>query len=234
MSAYDRITFRGRDFDRITAAGVEHWEYVLAKQGHGRATLSIYQGPYSTAYAASGNTHAGSGAVDTACPPGVTWDELTWAGRLAGWFASHRTPTDEWNEHEHAVQLGNRRLSAAAQQQVDNWKSYDDAGLAGSAQDLSRDPHPFVDFHYPLGVVNLPTVTEEFRKSKGWSFHQGVAEIQRALNIKGGAGLKVDGIAGSLTRKRLARWEGNNGGDGDGIPGGLTWLLGTALFRVVE
>ena len=232
---YERITFRGRTFDRITARGVEHWEYCLGKLVHapGPIELPIMQGPYSTAIAQSGSTHAGSGAVDVGCPQGVTWGQVAWSGRLAAWFASWRTPDQgPWGNHAHGIQVGNVRVSTAAAQQVWNWENYDDAGLVGNDKDLMRDPEPVVPFRFPLGVVNLERAAEEFRKTKGWTPRRSVRHIQSALNLKTPAQLTVDGIAGPRTRRALGSWEAANGGDGDGIPGGLLWLLGAGRFEV--
>ena len=232
---YERITFRGRTFDRITARGVEHWEYCL---GHlvgrdGPIEIPISQGPYSAAVQASGNTHAESGVVDTGCPAGVTWGQLAWAGRLAAFFASVRYASQgPWGQHVHAAQIGNRMLAAAAATQVRNWENFDDAGLVGDDKDVMRDPNPIVPFRYPMPTVNLERVADEFRKNKGWKPIAGVRRIQAALNLKTGSHLVVDGIAGPRTRRRLGYWELQNGGDGDGIPGSILWLLGSARFEV--
>lgn len=234
-NAYQKITFRGREYDHITAAGHEHWEYCLGKLDDGRpgpVQISIFQGPFSTAVAASGNTHSGSGAEDVDKPDGVTWGQTAWAGRLAGWFASVRLASQgPWEKHIHAVQIGNSHLSAAADLQVANWENYDDAGLVGNDRDAMRDPSPIVPFHYPMVTVNLENVRHAF-KHPGEPL-AGVKRIQRALNLKTGSRLIADGVPGLKTRLALARWEENNGGDGDGIPGDLLWLLGTARFEVI-
>lgn len=231
----DRILFRGREYDYLTMAGHLHWEYCLGKLDgrDGPVEIPISQGPFSTAVAQSGNTHAGSGAEDTGCPSGVTWGQLAWAGRLAGWFASVRLASQgDWGQHVHAVQYGNPWLSTAAAQQISNWMNYDDAGLVGNDRDVMRDPEPMVALRYPLGRVSLERVQDEFSKTRGWQPRSGVRHVQRALNLKTGTTLTVDGIAGPKTRRALGRWELANGGDGDGIPGAMLWLLGAARFEV--
>jgi len=233
--ATDRLTFRGRTFDQITMAGILHWEYCLGHLLH-RDTpvqLDVLQGPYSMTVAASGNTHAGSGAADVDRPAPATWGQTAWAGRLAGWFASVRLASQgPWQEHVHAVQVGNKGLSSAAALQVSNWENFDDAGLVGDDKDAMRDPDPIVSFRYPLGRVNLEHVRAEFTKTRGWEPLPGVRHMQQALNLKTGSQLVVDGIAGPKTRRQLAAWEDQHGGDGDGIPGPLLWLLGSARFEV--
>lgn len=234
---YDLVPggFRGRKFDHITMAGVLHWEYCLGKLLHSEhpIVLPIMQGPFSTAVSQSGNTHAGSGAVDTGRGLGATWTQTAWAGRLAGFFASHRTPAQgPWGDHVHAVQLGNTHLSPAAATQVRNYREFDDAGLVGDDRDLMRDVDPLLPFRYPLGKVDLDNVREEFKKTKGWVARPGVKHVQRALNLKTGSMLPVDGIAGPRTRRRLGFWEEQNGGNGDGIPGPLLWLLGASQFEL--
>lgn len=235
VDPFERIIFRGRDFDRITARYHEHWEYVLGRLA-GRQTpieIPISQGPYSTAVQQSGNTHAESGAEDVGCPSGVTWGQVAWSGRLAGGFASVRyTWQGDWGQHVHMVMGGNPRLSSAAALQLRNWENYDDAGLVGDDKDAMRDPEPFVPFHFPIRKVSLERVTDEFRKTRDWKPRADVRRVQRALNAKTGSHLTIDGIAGPRTRRRLGYWETQNGGDGDGIPGGLLWMLGAAMFEV--
>lgn len=233
-NAYERISFRGRSYDRITAAGHEHWEYCLGKlDGRpGPVRIETMQGPFSTIVSASGNTHAGSGAEDNDKPAGVTWGQLAWAGRLAGWFASVRLASQgRWSEHVHAVQLGNTRVSSSAALQIANWENYDDAGLVGNDKDAMRDPDPFVGFHYPMVEVDLDRARAAFKKPAGPLID--VKRIQRTLNLKTGTHLVVDGTAGPKSRRALGAWEQANGGDGDGLPGELLWLLGAARFEVV-
>lgn len=234
-NAYDKIEFRGRTYDRITARGHEHGEYCLGKlvKAEGPVNVPIWQGPFSTVEPKSGGTHAESGAEDTDHGLGCTWHQTAWAFRLAGWFSSVRTPDQgSWKTHIHNVQLGNLRLSDAAAVQARNYRDYDDAGLVGNDRDLMTDVDPLVPFRYRLGSVNIERVAEEFRKTKGHKSLSGVKHIQRTLNLKRHETLLVDGIAGLHTRRALARWELANGGDGDGIPGALLWLLGASQFEV--
>jgi len=65
----------------------------------------------------------------------------------------------------------------------------------------------------PTVKSDLPLVQREFQKGAGvitgepLKRYHGVAAIQNALNVKGGANLKVDGFAGSATGKAMAAYE---------------------------
>lgn len=237
LNPYARITWRGHTFDNITARAVQHWEYCLSHLVGRPVTLPVFQGCYSTAVGPSAGTHAGSGAVDVGDPGGVTWDQVQYAGRLAGWDDWHRLELRDargnliWGPHCHGILRGDAKVSPEAEKQRQDYNANLD-GLADHARDGSPKPHPIVPFAYPMPAVNLPNMQREFRKTRGWVAMPGVRQIQRALNLKTGTTLTVDGIAGPKTRAALARWEKQNGGNGDGIPGPLLWLLGAARFEV--
>lgn len=227
---YDRITFRGRSFDRITAAGVEHFEYLLGHQ------VSILQGPFSTSVGASGGTHSGSGAIDIDPRiPGKSVAEIQWAGRLAGWALYHRpTLAGEWNEHYHGIQIGNEKVSPAAAKQIQDYFHGLDA-LASHRPDPTPRPNPIVPFKFPIGTVDLSNVRDQAKKKSGQKSFGGVKQIQQALNLKSGTTLKTDGVFGPTTKAAYARWEIQKGGDGDGLPSIFALkLLGAARFRVIE
>lgn len=232
MSMYDRITFRGHTMDRVTARAVRHVDYCLSHLIDRPVTVRVAQGCYSTAVGASAGTHAGSGAVDLFHLPGIaTDDQIRRAGRLAGWAMWHRLPCSEWDEHFHGILIGDARVSDAARRQVQDYYAHL-TGLADHAKDLTWHPSPIVAFHYPMHTVNLDHVAAQFRHPT--TRLPGVARIQRALNLKTGTTLRTDGWAGPLTRSALGRWERQNGGNGDGIPGERLWLLGVARFEVVS
>lgn len=229
MAAYGRVTFRGRAFDRMTAAGVEHWEYLLGRK------LNVVQGPFSTAVGASAGTHAGSGAVDADHEDGMDPGEVQWAGRLAGWAVWFRPAIpDLWGAHYHGIQLGNLRISDDARKQVQDYYAHLD-GLRSHRPDSSKHPNPIVRFSYPLGVVDLGNVRVEAQKTSGHKALTGVRHIQRALNLKTGTELTVDGIYGKQTRQAAKRFEVQVGGDGDGVLGGYAAkLLGAARYRLAD
>lgn len=232
--AFEKIEFRGRTFDRITKAGVLHLEDLLG------AVVSLYQGPYSGADTSAG-THTGSGAIDFAPVPGKTVDEVLKAGRRAGWALYHRprlvrAGKQVWPEHFHGIQIGNPGVSPSAAKQVQDFYGGLDA-LASHAPDKDPwRPNPIVGFKFPLGFVNLANVQREAKApAKKKKAIKGVREIQRALNLKTGTHLLVDGIYGPQTKAAFSRYEKQVGGDGDGIPGRFALrLLGAARFRVGE
>lgn len=233
MGNYERVSFRGHTFDRVTARAVRHGDYCLSHLVGKPVTLPVFQGCYSTAVGASAGTHSGSGAVDVGRPHGASWAEVQKAMRLAGFAAWHRTPAQgDWGDHVHAVLLGDSRVSDSARRQVQDYHA-GLSGLANHARDRSWRPSVLAPFRYPPGSVNYERVRDQFRRSSGWTALPGVKHVQRALNLKTGTTLRVDGIAGPKTKSALGRWERQNGGDGDGVPGGLLWLLGAARFEVV-
>lgn len=233
--AYEKVEFRGRTFDRITKAGVEHLEYLLGTH------IDITQGPFSGSVSASANTHKGSGAIDFYPPKGKTHKQIIRAGRRAGWALYHRPTLVRdgrvvWREHYHGIQIGNAMVHADAAKQVQDFYAGLN-GLADHAPDKDKfRPNPIVPFQYPLGVVNLHNVREHIKtKANKRKPLTGVRHIQRALNLKTGTNLKVDGVFGPKTKAAYARFEKQNGGDGDGNPSPFALkLLGAARFRVVR
>ena len=233
MRRYEKIEFRGRTFDRMTAAGVEHLEYFLGVE------VDIMQGPFNTTVSVSSKTHWGSGAIDFAPPPGKTVKQVIRAGRLAGWALYHRPELWRdgarlWGEHYHGIQIGNAEVHEEAAKQVQDYFAGLDA-LASHAPDKDKfRPNPIVPFRYPLGVVSLHAVQDQARQPLNKRRPiAGVRHMQRALNLKSGTNLKVDGFYGVKTKAAYARWEKQHGGDGDGIPAMPTLkLLGAARFRI--
>lgn len=225
--AFERVPFRGLEFDRITREGVLHLEYLLGAQ------VTPSQGPYGT-FGASAGTHTGSGAVDFGPVRGKTVEEVLKAGRRAGWALYHRpTRPGLWNEHFHGIQLGNPNISDEARRQVQDYY----AGLDALASHLpDKDPwrpNPIVKFRFPLGQVNIEMVRKQATGAPKKPLAS-VRHIQRALNLKSGTSLLVDGIYGTKTKRAYGRWEKQVGGDGDGVPAPFALkLLGAARFRVV-
>lgn len=229
---YARLTYQGHTLDNITYAAFLHGADILG------ATPAMVQGCYSTAVAASGNTHAGSGAFDLEPPAGHTHDQVVRAYRWAGTAIWHRLRLVIdgkliWEEHDHGIVVGDDHASQAALNQVHDYHAGLD-GLAGHANDPTWRPNPILPFRYPLWKVDLSHVTNEAIAKKKTAL-TGVRHIQRCLNMKRQAGLVVDGIFGPKTQAAYKRWELQVGGDGDGIPGVFALkLLGASQFSVVN
>jgi hypothetical protein len=228
MYPYARTTLDGHTFDTKTKAAIEHAWYLLGGE------TPIYQGSYHSGYAKSGGTHDGGGAVDVDNGR-FSWAEVEWAFRLAGFAAWHRTPDQgDWTEHVHAILIGNTEMSDAARKQVQDYYGHLD-GLAYHRYDDHKRPHVIVPFQFPLGRVTLSNVVREARKTRGWVAAPGIRHIQRALNLKSGTHLVADGIYGPKTKAAYARWEVQQGGDGNGIPAPFALrLLGAARFKIVD
>lgn len=145
---YERITWRGRTFDRFTVAALKAAEYDL------RRTLTIYQGSYNAGRVSqSAGTHDGGGAVDLWCD-GITGRELARALRRVGFAAWYRPPRPGvWGAHVHAVQIGNARVSPSADRQVDEYLAGGD-GLAGDYV----DPDPWRPDRITFTYYEEPTV----------------------------------------------------------------------------
>lgn len=229
---FGRLTYEGHTLDHITLAAFQHGADILG------ATPPMVQGCYSTAVAASGNTHAGSGAFDLEPPDGHTHDQLVRAYRWAGTAIWHRLRLVIdgkliWEEHDHAIVVGDPRASQAGLNQVHDYHA-DLDGLAGHDPDGTWHPNPILPFHYPLGRVNLAHVHEQATvAAKKKTSITGVKHIQRCLNLKRQAALAVDGVFGPKTKAAYKRWELQVGGDGDGIPGAFALkLLGASQFSV--
>lgn len=110
---WDRTSYHGKRMDYYTVRLLQAAERLA---GH---AFTVTQGSYSTAVAASGSTHAGGGALD-----------LGWIGRvadvlslrMAGFAAWHRNPSQgPWNDHIHAIAIGDPTASPAAKNQVQDY-----------------------------------------------------------------------------------------------------------------
>lgn len=99
--------------------------------------LPITQGSFNTSVGASGNTHAGGGALDISVR-GLSAEEIDLAVRRlrqVGFAAWHRTENQgPWVQHIHCVAVGCLTLSAAAARQVAAYKDGRN-GLANNGPD---------------------------------------------------------------------------------------------------
>lgn len=116
------------------------------------AMLRIIQGSFSNNVAASFGTHAGGGAVDISIRDPrqesvVLWDEveamvmaLRYAG-FAAWFRQIGDLGEGSGAHIHAIAIGDRELSAAAQKQVSGDGGYFE-GMDGLIPPYGPNPDP--------------------------------------------------------------------------------------------
>ena len=148
-TAYDRVTWRGFTFDKMTVQAVE-----AAEKAYG-AQFTILQGCYDHgAVTASAGTHDGGGAVDVAATSDPA--KVVRALRTVGFAAWHRLPSQgPWGEHVHAVLIGNARLSPAAAQQVTAYKN-ERNGLANNLTDTTWRPAPIRPYIYKEPPVTAP------------------------------------------------------------------------------
>lgn len=229
---YDKTKVDGKTVTKNTAKFLAHAEQIYRVLG-GKGSVQLVQGSFNGGgVAASAGTHDAGGAYDLWVSDG-RFDLLEKACRLAGGAAWHRTPSQgPWNDHVHGAVLGEDGRSWGLDKQVQDYYAGLN-GLKGHAVDTHWRPRVIVKFHYALYGVNLKNVAAESRKTKGWKKLPGVRRHQRALNIKTGAGLKIDGIYGPRTKEATKRWERQNGWKQDGIPGILSeTILCAGLYQV--
>lgn len=170
----------------------------------------IYQGSYNgTVVRNSAGTHAGGGAVDLAADKRP--NEVVRILREVGFAAWHRLPSQgPWIEHIHAIAIGDGELSPAARQQV---RDYRDGlnGLANEGPDNGPRLHPIPT--WPIKIPNLLYLNawRQFRPGNKHPRRHVVAveRIQKILNLRHHANLRVDGNAGKLTRASFNKHYGS-------------------------
>lgn len=144
---YDKTTHGGKTVDKWTKAALQAAE---AKLGY---DLTVVQGSYNKGVGASAGTHDGGGVVDL-----LAWDHVrkVRALREVGFAAWYR-PTIKglWNEHIHAVLIGNEKAADSAKRQVVAYRAHRD-GLAGNKADPTWHPNPIPTFAYPPKVAPKP------------------------------------------------------------------------------
>ena len=149
------VAFRGARFDARTRDMLREVERLVGRR------LRIAQGSYSTSTSASGQTHAGGGAVDVS----VKYQGLSRGDKLAivaamrrvGFAAWLRPETPGvWSEHIHGEAIGCPDASKAARAQ---WEAYRN-GYDGLAGEGGKRPDP----QARLGIK--PTTWEAYLESK--------------------------------------------------------------------
>ena len=146
---YQRTTARGGHMlDQVTHYALLTVEHRL---GYRPMSLDVLQGSYTSDNPASGGTHDGGGAVDLSP---TEHQAKVHALRSVGFAAWHRPKLVRngkvvWNEHVHAVLIGNAKLSPAAQAQVADYRAHRD-GLVSNLPDPTWHPDPIPIFHMPI------------------------------------------------------------------------------------
>lgn len=224
VKAYERTVYHGHTMNNRTKAMLQQAESYLGYD------LTVLQGSYnggSGRVSASAGTHDGGGAVDLA--PAHA-DQKVRALRSVGFAAWHRpTLPDVWHEHIHCIAIKDKEMSSGAAKQVQDYYHHLN-GLKGHAYDSSWRPNVIVPFQYPLLPVDASNCFAEYHKTGGYTAHNGVKRIQRALNVKTGTHLKVDGLFGDTTKQAFNRYSKQHGVSGNKA----LVLLGLALYKVKE
>jgi len=147
---YTRIEVRGHTLNARTLAMLETAQAIY--QGPGNI-MRITQGSYRGDVALSFGTHAGGGAVDISIrDPNqesiMLWEEaqsmvmaLRYAG-FAAWFRDTGDLGPQSPAHIHAIAVGDRELSAAAQKQVTGEGGYFQ-GMDGLVPPHGPNPDPY-------------------------------------------------------------------------------------------
>lgn len=154
---YTRTDRNGRPdknggYDKYTLFNLTRAERLLG------FVLWIVQAGYSTAVAASGNTHAGAGALDisvrgmTRATIDLVVKTLRRCG-FAAWYRPYNWDGRGGGAHIHAVLIGNKNASAAAKSQWGAFRRFLN-GLANGAADR---------FWHPAKIVNAPYKTYRIR-----------------------------------------------------------------------
>jgi hypothetical protein len=143
---YTRVTVNGEPANRRTVLMLD----TAVKLYGGPGDLKrVVQGSYTDALEASFGTHAGGGSVDIsirnpANPSEYLFDEveaMASALRQAGFAAWYREPNELYEDsapHIHAIAVGDRELSVAAQEQLTGPHGYF-RGMDGLPR---SSPHP--------------------------------------------------------------------------------------------
>lgn len=190
--AMKRVTVDGKTINKRTALMLACAEARLGYQ------LYITQGSYNTGgVSQSAGTHDGGGAIDVT---GVNnWNEVVLALREVGFAAWHRTPAQgPWNDHIHAIAIGDSELSSGARSQVYSYYNRNN-GLAYNGADDGPRLNPI-----PVWRINFPNVwsrvvISQF-KSKNPVSKASVRRVQKALKGRGYYKFNIDGVFGPRTR----------------------------------
>lgn len=175
-----RVKHDGKTVDLLTHVALLEAEKKLGYQ------LTIVQGSFTTAVAASAGTHSGGGAVDLSP---YEWQKKVKAMRQVGFAAWHRTAIPGvWGEHIHCILIGDKLLSPAAKEQVTQYYNHEN-GLADHGPDTEWRPAKIVVFkpppqlggNYRKGLAQV-TSAYEYQKSKLGANHYLVRKLKEHVD----------------------------------------------------
>lgn len=214
LPQYQRLTWRGHQFDKMTVAA------IMAAEAKGGLQGVITQGSYTTAVGASGGTHAGGGALDLHYDP-ATAAKLVLAFRQVGFAAWRRYYIPGlWPDHIHCELLGNTMASSEAKAQWADYRNRRD-GLASNGPDNGPRLDPIPLFHYQTAPVwpRLHTTTTV------------MVPIQAKLAFAGYyQGGDAPGYYGTHTRAAIRVLQlAHHWANPDGLFGPVTWATVQAL-----
>lgn len=222
----ERVIFRGKTVNVRTKAMLERAEARLGYE------LTVVQGSYNTGVGASAGTHDGGGAVDLSA-----WDHerKVLVLRQLGFAAWYRpTLPGVWNEHIHAIAIGDPDLSSGARNQVYAYYNGRD-GLANNGPDNGPRLDPIPVWPVELGEISLNKLINQF-EAKNPEPTAAVRKVQQCLDWRLKRDVEVDGICGPQTKEAYYAWERQiDAADPGGLPGkfGLIKLV-EGFHRVID
>lgn len=226
-----RTTVDGQTLNQRTADMLAMWQF------NALTDFYVIQGSYNKGgVSQSAGTHDGGGALDISVYGLGDLSDKKWIvkqGRLVG-FAAYYRPTRPglWNEHIHAIAIGDAEASYGARSQMVEYRAGGD-GLVGSNPDPDPRVHPIPVWpRVPLKTISALTAYRQF-KAKRPKPRVTVKRIQWVLNEKLGTHLPVDGVAGPRTRDAYKAWERRvKAPSTDGVPGRYSLnKLGEGRFK---
>lgn len=227
-----RVSVDGKTLNRRTANMLAMWEFNSLTKYY------VVQGSYNAGgVTASAGTHDGGGALDISVYGMGSTANKKWhvkQGRLAGFAAWYRpTIPNLWNEHIHAIALGDPEASSGAKAQMAEYRNGGD-GLKGNAPDPDPRIHPITVWpNRKLKTISYLVAYRQFKAKKPVA-RMTVRRIQWVLNEKLGTNLVCDGVAGQKTRAAYKQWEKKvKAPKADGVPGRFSLNhLGAGRFKV--
>lgn len=229
--AMKRTTVDGRTLNQRTADMLALWQFNALKDFY------VVQGSYNKGgVSQSAGTHDGGGALDISV---YGWsDEFTRfvekQGRYAGFAAYYRsTIPGLWNEHIHAIAVGDPELSSGARSQVKDYYAGKNA-LANHGPDTGPKVPKKVYPNVTLKKVSLLAIRTQFVAKKN-KYSLSVHRMQWVLREKG-YNVTPDGFCGPQTRAAFVRYNktlAKKGVRQDNTPGRVALReLGKGRFTV--
>ena len=226
--AMKKVTVDGKTLNKRTANMLHRAEQRLGED------LYVVQGSYNAGgVSASAGTHDGGGALDVS--PTDHPDKVVKQLREVGFAAWHRTPDQgPWNEHIHAIAIGDREMSSGAHNQVTAYYNGRN-GLANNLPDDGPRLSPIPVWPVKLDRLSLARLQWQFRTKNPKKGVTAVRRVQQLLNYRMGTNLVADGLAGPKTKAAWRAWEKKIGNKNPDTVPGLNNLkqLAAGWYKVV-